>query len=67
MQEFAEFESLLGRPLEQKNMEFQRQGRLKHLISASQLTIPLSGKLCHSADLIRKMNRNPQGLSLIHI
>ena len=61
MQEFAEFESLLGRPLEQKNMEFQRQGRLKHLISASQLTIPLLGKLCHSADLIRKMNRNPQG------
>ena len=61
MQEFAEFETLLGRPLEQKNIEFQRQGRLKHLISASQLTIPLLGKLCHSADLIRKMNRNPQG------
>jgi len=61
MQEFAEFESLLQRPLEQKNLEFQRQGRLKHLISASQLTIPLLEKLCHSADLIRKMNRNPQG------
>ncbi len=61
MQEFAEFESLLERPLDQKNVEFQRQGRLKHLISASQLTIPLLEKLCHSADMIRKMNRNPSG------
>ena len=61
MQEFAEFETLLQRPLEQKNSEFQRQGRLKHLISGSQLTIPLLEKLCHSADLIRKMNRNTQG------
>ena len=61
MQEFAEFDSLLQRPLEQKNLELQRQGRLKHLISASQLTIPLLEKLCHSADLIRKMNRHPRG------
>lgn len=61
MPEFSEFESLLLRPAEEKNMEFQRQGRLKHMIAASQLTPPLLEKLCRSADLIRRMNRHPDG------
>lgn len=61
MQEFDQFAPLLNRSLEDKNIEFQRQGRLKHMISGSQLTIPLLDKLCHSANVIRKMSRDPRG------
>jgi aspartate carbamoyltransferase len=61
MSEFSEFESKLALPAEQKDIEFQRQGRLKHLIAASQLTPKLLDKLCRSADIIRRMNRNPEG------
>lgn len=61
MQEFSEFESLLCRPTNEKNLEFQRHGRLKHIIAASQLTPQLLDKLCRSADLIRRMNRHPDG------
>ena len=61
MQEFSEFESLLSRSVQEKNLEFQRHGRLKHLIAASQLTPELLGKLCRSADLIRRLSRNPEG------
>lgn len=61
MTEFAEFETLLRQPIAEKNREFQRHGRLKHLISAHQLTRPLLDKLCRSADMIRTMNRNPDG------
>ena len=61
MQEFEQFATLLNRSLDEKNREFQRQGRLKHMISGSQLTIPLLEKLCHSANVIRRMSRNPRG------
>ena len=44
MQEFSEFESLLSRSVQEKNLEFQRHGRLKHLIAASQLTPELLEK-----------------------
>ena len=61
MQEFSEFESLLSRSVQEKNLEFQRHGRLKHLIAASQLTPELLEKLCRSGDLIRRLSRNPEG------
>ena len=61
MSEFSEFESKLVRPAEEKDVEFQRQGRLKHLIAASQLTPQLLEKLRRSADIIRRMSRNPEG------
>ena len=61
MQEFSSFQSKLLRPSEDKNLDFQRQGRLKHLISGSQLTPKLLDQLCRSADLIRKLNKNPEG------
>lgn len=61
MQEFSEFEPLLRRPAEEKNFDFQRHGRLTHMISASQLSPQLLEKLCRSADLIRRLNRNPEG------
>ena len=61
MHEFSEFDSKLQRPDDVKDGEFQRQGRLKHLIAASQLTPSLLAKLFRSADMIRRMNRNEQG------
>ena len=61
MQEFPEYESLMTRPVEIKNREFQRQGRLKHLIFGSQLTKPLLEKLFRSADIIRSLSRIPEG------
>ncbi len=61
MDEFTEFEAQLGRPFEEKNRELQRQGRLKHLISASQLSPDLLSKLCRCADMIRRMARQPEG------
>ena len=61
MLEFSDFESQLRRTADEKNLEFQRHGRLKHIIAASQLTPPLLEKLCRSADMIRRMNRHDEG------
>lgn len=61
MDEFAEFQSQLHRPTEEKNREFQRHGRLKHLINASQLTPELLAKLCRSADMIRRLAKDETG------
>ena len=61
MEEFVEFDELLNRSADEKNRDLQRQGRLKHLISASQLTPELLSKLCRSADMIRRMARDREG------
>ena len=61
MQEFAEYESLTKRAVAAKNQDLQRNGRLKHLISGSQLNTSLLGKLFRSADMIRRLSRDPDG------
>lgn len=61
MDEFTEFAAQLHRPFAEKNRELQRQGRLKHLISASQLSPDLLSKLCRCADMIRRMVREREG------
>ena len=61
MSEFAEFESQLERPIHDKSRDFQRQGRLKHLIFGSQLTPELIEKLRRNADMIRAMAREKEG------
>ena len=61
MDEFTEFEAQLQRPFEEKNLELQRQGRLKHLIFGSQLSPELLSKLCRCADMIRRMARQRDG------
>ena len=43
--DLIQFESQLGRNVESKVFEFQRQERLKHLIFAAQLTPELLEKL----------------------
>ena len=61
MDEFSEFQNQLQRPIEEKNRELQRHGRLKHMISATQLTPELLNRLCRSADLIRHLARDRDG------
>ncbi len=61
MSEFAEYENLLNRPPEIRDPEFQRHGRLKHLIFGSQLSIELLEKLCRSAEMIRRLARIREG------
>lgn len=61
MQEFAQFEAELNRPTHKKNNEFQRHGRLKHLINGAQLTPQLLDTLCRSADMIRRLANDPAG------
>jgi aspartate carbamoyltransferase catalytic subunit len=61
MDEFADFEDQLSRPLEEKARELQRNGRLKHLIFGSQLTPELLDHLRRSADMIRRMAKDRSG------
>ena len=61
MQEFAEYESLTERDLADKNHDMHRNGRLKHLIFGSQLNTRLLDKLFRSADMIRRLSRDPDG------
>jgi aspartate carbamoyltransferase len=55
--EFAQFGPQLFRPVEDKVHEFQRHGRLKHLIFASQLKLELLERIRRLADTIRRMAR----------
>lgn len=59
--QFPHFADQIERPTTAKVQDFQRQGRLKHIIFGQQLTTPLLEKLCRSADTIRSLARNPQG------
>ncbi len=61
MDEFAPFTSKLNRPIESKNVEFQRLGRLKHIINAAQLTPELLQTLCRTADTIRRLAKHRSG------
>ena len=61
MSEFPAFQPLLNRSPEERDPEFQRHGRLKHLICGSQLSIELLERLCRSADMIRRLARDRQG------
>ncbi len=60
-EEFSEFGEQLRRPLDVKLNEFQRNGRLKHLILASQLDPDLLERLRRMADMIRHLSRTKQG------
>ena len=61
MSEFPEFQHLLNRTPEDRDQEFQRHGRLKHLIFGSQLSIKMIDRLCRSADMIRRLARDRDG------
>lgn len=59
--QFPNFALQINRPTPTKVQDFQRHGRLKHIIFGQQLTTPLLEKLCRSADTIRTMAKNPNG------
>jgi aspartate carbamoyltransferase len=61
MEEFASFAAELSRPVETKNVDFQRMGRLKHIINAGQLTPDLLQTLCRTADTIRRLAKHRNG------
>jgi len=59
--QFPNFAPKIDRPTPAKVQDFQRQGRLKHIIFGQQLTTQLLEKLCRSADTIRTMAKDPSG------
>ena len=59
--QFPNFAPQIDRPTSAKVQDFQRQGRLKHIIFGQQLTTQLLEKLCRSADTIRTMAKDPNG------
>jgi aspartate carbamoyltransferase catalytic subunit len=59
--QFPNFANQIDRPTTAKVQDFQRQGRLKHIIFGQQLTTQLLEKLCRSADTIRTMAKDPNG------
>ncbi len=59
--QFPNFAPQIDRPTPAKVQDFQRQGRLKHIIFGRQLTTQLLEKLCRSADTIRTMAKDPNG------
>ena len=61
--QFPNFAQQIDRPTPTKVQDFQRHGRLKHIIFGQQLTPPLMEKLCRSADTIRTMAKSPAGNS----
>lgn len=61
MQEFVEYQSRIERPMRPKCEDFQRDGRLKHLILAAQLTPELLEKLRRMSDMIRRLARTREG------
>ena len=58
--EIAQFGTQLQRSVEDKLFDFQRQQRLKHLIFAAQLTPDLMEKIRETADMIRRLAREPE-------
>lgn len=59
--DLSEFDGKLNRPIRMKTAEMEREGRLKHLIFASQFDRRLLEKLCVLADMIRELSRTKEG------
>ena len=61
VREMEEYRPLLHRPLRKKIIDFERDGRLKHVILATQFTRPLLEELCDLADMVRELASDPEG------
>ena len=59
--DLGEFESRLAQRPHDKIEQFQRNGRLKHLIFGAQLTPELLERFCRSADKIRQLSKSKKG------
>ncbi len=56
--DFPQYQQRLARSPQEKNIEFQSEGRLLHLINGGQLTTDLIDRLCDLADQIRLLSRD---------
>ena len=56
--QFPQYHDRLIRPSDTKNIEFQTEGCLKHLINAAQLTPEFIEQICTMADKIRLLSRD---------
>lgn len=59
--DLSDFSARQNRPLRMKTDEFQRDGRLRHLIFASQLERPFLDRFKKLADMIRQLSKTKQG------
>lgn len=59
--DLSEYEWRLTRPIRMRTPEFERGGRLKHVILSAQFNRLLLEKLCDIADMIREMSRTKEG------
>ncbi|MCA9642729.1 MAG: hypothetical protein KC492_18660 [Myxococcales bacterium] len=59
------YASRLDRPVRQKAAEFQRGDRLRHVIFSAQFTPAMLTELCQTADMIRLLSKNRDGLDFL--
>ncbi|MCA9104348.1 MAG: hypothetical protein R3B96_10175 [Pirellulaceae bacterium] len=59
--DLSDYEWQLKRPVRMRANDFEREGRLKHVLFASQFNRSLLDKLCAMADKIRELSKSKQG------
>ena len=59
--DMAEYEPLIHRPIRKKIADFNRDGRLKHVILSSQFTRELLDDICDHADMVRELAGDADG------
>lgn len=59
--DLSDYEWQLTRPVRMRANDFEREGRLKHVLFASQFNRQLLDKLCVMADKIRELSKSKQG------
>ncbi|MEC7597682.1 MAG: aspartate carbamoyltransferase [Planctomycetota bacterium] len=57
----SDFDRRLSRPVRMRANEFQRDGRLKHVLFSAQFSRELLERLCRMADMIRELAKSKQG------
>ena len=59
--DLSDFDRRLSRPVRMRANEFQRDGRLKHVLFSAQFSRELLERLCSMADMIRELAKSNQG------
>jgi aspartate carbamoyltransferase catalytic subunit len=59
--DLSAFDALLQRPIRMKTADFERSGRLKHVVFAAQFNRQMLERLSTTADMIRALSRTKQG------
>ncbi|MEC7109624.1 MAG: aspartate carbamoyltransferase [Planctomycetota bacterium] len=59
--DLSDFDRRLSRPVRMRANEFQRDGRLKHVLFSAQFSRELLERLCRMADMIRDLAKSKQG------